>query len=85
MYWAYNWKVSVSQLRDICEQTKPDQDIFQIRDTLNDMRLLRYIDLTNNEKNNVLLIHSSASFGRYTCSIEYKDEKVVKTDFVYLD
>ena len=55
-----------------------------VKESLKDSWLLRFNDM-NFEGKKILLVHSSASFGRYTCSIQHKDGKIVNTDYSYLD
>lgn len=83
-YLVVKWNVSAKQIRALCENTKQQQEISGITDSLKNSWLLRYSDRKSKNKN-IIHVHSPSSFGRYTCFIEYKDGKVIKTEYLHLD
>ena len=84
VYLIIKWNVSTNQIQNLCKDTKINNSILVVKESVKDSWLLGFSDM-NLEGKNILLVHSSASFGRYTCSIEYKDGKVVNTDYSHLD
>lgn len=85
IYLALKWNISVNQIKEACNNAKLNKEISEVTSALNDSWLLRYNNFQSNDKKNIILIHSGANFGRYTCRIEHEREKVIKTEFTFLD
>jgi len=84
IYMAIKWNVSASQIKAICEEAKTNSSIIDIKESLKDSWLLKFREFVLDGKN-IVIVHSGASYGRYTCFIEYKDGKVLNSNYTFLD
>jgi hypothetical protein len=81
-YLAYNWIGSVKEIQRVCSQIQPGQSKQEVIDIIEASKYLRHLesdDETVNRKH--LLIFSSDSHGKATCSVELDGNVVIKSEY----
>jgi len=84
VYMTLSWKGSISDIRDVCDFSTVGKPIVDVIDKIANFDSLKYSNFKSGE-NKQILVHSSASFGRHTCSIEHRHNKVVTSDYLFND
>jgi len=84
IYATIIWNISIKQMKDLCENISIAMPIEVVKTLIEEKSLLSYSDM-NFDGANILIIRSASNYGRYTGSIYYKNNKVLKTDYVFLD
>ena len=75
---------SVKQVKEACDYAAQAENIADLKGYLNKHSNLKYSELEDKGLQK-LLIYSPKSFGRYTCTVEFSNEKIIKSEYLFLD
>ena len=79
------WKVSTKQIYNLCTNaSKVMAPMVVIKAVIDNKKLLGYSEFKMDNQD-VLTIRSLFNYGRFTCSLYYENDKVIKADFIQLD
>lgn len=84
VYMIFSWKGSVTDIKAVCDFATEGKATNVVTDKIKSLGSLRYSDFEQNNTQKIM-VHSSASFGRHTCTIEHKDNKVVASKYLFMD
>lgn len=78
---VYAWDSSANEIKQICSTIKIDSQRSDVETLVLKSKYARMTPLNIKDKKPVSIIHSTASFGRHTCFVEFKNKKVVHTEY----
>lgn len=83
-YMIFSWKNSISDIRAVCDFSTEGMPTVVVVDKITSLESLKFSNFENDKKQ-VIIVHSAASFGRHTCTIEHRDNKVVASEYLFMD
>ena len=81
-YLVYTWVFSVKEIKRVCNEIQPGQSKQGVIAIIEAGKYLRYFESSDTNTNEQhLIIFSSESHGRYTCSVEHDGNVVIKSEY----
>jgi|JI9StandDraft_2_1071091.scaffolds.fasta_scaffold157255_1 hypothetical protein len=78
------WGYSAQQIKKVCGQVSVGMSVTELRQRVANAYVIQGRERKDGQKT-ALLLHSSYSFGRYTCDIRHSGQRVTQVRYSFLD
>jgi len=78
------WFYSAQQIKTLCQQVTVGQSMKQMQSLIKDASSIQIREHIEGQETH-LFLHSTHSFGRYTCDIRYNQQRVTQVRYSFLD
>ncbi len=83
-YLVIDWNQSADAIKQQCNVIQTGDSIQQLKGRIKNETSLK-ISVGEKDDKKFLLLYSAANYGRHTCLVEYRDGKVTRHEYSYLD
>lgn len=78
------WGYSAQQIKQICHQVNVGMNVTELQQRVANAAVIKGQERKDGQQT-ALLLHSSYSFGRYTCDIRHDGQRVTQVRYSFLD